>query len=270
MASSSGDGELGRLGASGRTPRAVACASAASPGLALALGGLGGFAIWSLIEASNCCRCASWPWIDERCAARSATTSGLCRARALQLDLALFTAVRNVLHLAEHTRVLPRDAIHRFEPVQQVVERAGAEHDLECASLAPVHVERDEPGREVRLRVLQARARDHEMARVRHSGPTWIWSSSTFAWLSASIACSSLAVDRLDLGEDVLRLGPLRVDVRIGGSGIDGGRRNGQEEGRQQREDRRCLARALSGSRCLPLDTHGNPVGARTVTSGAP
>ena len=46
-----------------------------------------------------------------------------------------------------------------------------------------------------------------------------------------------LPVDLLDLVEHVLRLRPLRVDVRVGGGGLDGGQGNGHENRRQERED---------------------------------
>jgi hypothetical protein len=50
-----------------------------------------------------------------------------------------------------------------------------------------------------------------------------------------------LRVDRLDLVEHVLGLGPLRVDIRLGGGGPDGRQGHGHDNRRHEREDRRRL-----------------------------
>src|SRR5687768_15527565 len=80
-----------------------------------------------------------------------------------------------------------------------------------------------------------------------------------------------LRVDLLDLVENVLRLSPLRVDARISGGRVDGRQSDGHGNGRQEREDRRRLSLARAGYvATFRSSSRGTPVGARSVTSGAP
>ena len=178
-------------------------------------------AIWSLIDESSRWRSASWPSIDCRCAARSATTCFCAALARLSRDAALLDLLAEALHLAEHARVLGGDAVDGVEAVEEVVDRLGAEQDLERARVAASDVQRDEPlGEMASGRSSGWRARSPGGARSSAARPR-SGRASRSRGCSASIACAELRVDLLDLREDALRLGLLRRDARVGGGGPD-------------------------------------------------
>ena len=92
---------------------------------------------------------------------------GLGRVGAVETKLPLLDFGAEALHLTQHARILARHALDRVEPVEQVVEGHRPEQHLERVPLAAVDVERDEPRRQVGLRVPQARPGDRQMTRVR-------------------------------------------------------------------------------------------------------
>ena len=189
--------------------------------------------------------------------------------RALEAALPLDHLRPEALDLAEHACVLGGDAIDRVDPVEEVVDRLGAEDDLDRAPVAAVLVQRDEALGEVHLRPLEARPRDRQVLRVRLQvglDPVEL----DVREVVRLDRVRELPVDLLDLGEDALRLRALRGDGRIGGGGSHGRQRDGHEKCRQQREDQRRLSGARADYASFRPNTRGNPVGARSVTSRAP
>ena len=195
---------------------------------------------------------------------------GLRRASAVETNLPLLDLAAEVLHLTQDARVLVRHPFDRVHPVEQVVERFRAEQHLESVPLAAVDVERDEPCRKVGLSTAQARLRDSQMARVRLQVGVDLVELDVGEVVRLD-RMRELPVDRLDLFEHVLGLRLLRLDVRVSRGVLDRGQGNGHENRRQEREDRRRLALGRADYvvtfRSTPQDT---PLGARSVTSGAP
>ena len=188
---------------------------------------------------------------------------------ALEPPLALDRLCAEALDLPEHARVLRGNAIDGVDPVEQVVDRLGREDDLERAAAAAALVERDEARRQVRLSGLETRSRDRQMVGVRPQltlDPVEL-DVREVVRLDRK---RQLPVDLLDLGEDALRLGLLRRDGRIGGRGSHGCQRDGHEKCRQHHQDQRRLSRARADYAFSRSTTRGSPVGARSVTSGAP
>jgi hypothetical protein len=66
------------------------------------------------------------------------------------------------LDLAEHARILGRNAVLRLDPAQNVVQRAGAEQNLEGRVGAPGDVDRDQAVRQRGLRAAQVSLGDGE------------------------------------------------------------------------------------------------------------
>ena len=120
------------------------------------------------------------------------------------------------------------------------------------------------------LRIAQARLGDRQMPRVRFQ----VGIDRVELHVGEVVGLDSeleLRIDLLNLVEDVLCLGLLRVDARIGGGRVDGRQSDGQGNGRQEREDHRRLSLARAGYvATFRSSSRGTRVGARSVTSGAP
>jgi hypothetical protein len=220
-----------------------------------------------LIVDRSRCRSASWPSIPLRRLVRNDLHLRLLRALESALPLDHLRA--EALHLAQHACVLLGHTIDGVEAVQQVVDRLGAEDDLDRAPVAAVLVERDEALGEMRLGCLEARARDRQVARVRLElalDPVELHVREVVGLDRVR----ELAVDLLDLRQHALRFRTLARDRRIGGGRLHGRQGNGHENGREKREDRRRLARARADYGAFRPNSCGTPVGARSVTSGAP
>ena len=121
----------------------------------------------------------------------------------------------------------------------------------------------------MRLRVLQAGARDREVSRVRLQLP--VDAVELDVREVVLLYCVlELPVDLVDLLQDALRLRALLVDVRIGRRGSHGRQGRDDQKCRSQSDERRCLSRLRPNHVLVNSGTRGNPVGARAVTSRAP
>ena len=145
---------------------------------------------------------------------------------ALALDELLERA-----HLADHLRVLRRDPVRRVEAVQDLVQTLGAEDDVQRGVVAVPRVERDEPCRERQLSVLQVGLGDLQLVPVLLLLELDLAEAPVGAVEGLDRALQ-LAVDRVDLSEDLLCLRLLRCD----GAGI-GGRCASDQESRCKRND---------------------------------
>jgi hypothetical protein len=87
--------------------------------------------------------------------------------RVLEPALPLLDLGAEAGHLLEHERVLLRDPVDRVHAAEHVVEARRAEQNCERGILAVVHVELDDPSRELTLRALEALLRDREALCVR-------------------------------------------------------------------------------------------------------
>jgi hypothetical protein len=133
--------------------------------------------------------------------------------------------------LADHLRILRRDAARGVEPVQDVVEALGAEDDVDRRVVAVGRVDGDEARRERDLRVLQVRPCNREVVAVLPLLELDLPEVPVGAVVRLDRSLE-LVVDRRDLVKNLLCLRLLRRD----GAGV-GGRRAGGDQSRTQCDD---------------------------------
>ena len=125
------------------------------------------------------------------------------------------------LHLAEHLRVLARDAIDRVEAVDQILEARRAEEELERRGRLAADVEVAQPAGEAILRDAEVRPRDLHLPPV-HAELRLDLAELHVRGVVRLDGLLELRVERLDLLEHLPRLGLLRVDPRVGERGNGG------------------------------------------------
>jgi hypothetical protein len=131
-------------------------------------------------------------------------------------------------HLADHLRVLRRDAAGGVEAVEDLVEVLRAEDDVERRAVRVGRVDRDETRRERGLRVLQVRRRDLQVVAVLELLPLDLAEAPGGAVVGLDRPLE-LIVDLADLRENLLGLRALASD----GAGI---RRRRADDDRSRRK----------------------------------
>src|SRR5919204_2309742 len=134
--------------------------------------------------------------------------------------------------LPRHLRVLAGDAVDGLDPVQEVVEAARAEEHLERRVLVVRGVDGDDPSRQRRLGVPEARLRDAEL----EAGALLVALDAGELDVRRVVRLDRLLevdVEAIDLCEDLPRLALLRRDRGVGGR-----RACGCQEGRKGDDER--------------------------------
>ena len=169
----------------------------------------------------------------------------LGRARTGQIRAPLLDLLAELRHILENLRILVPDTLHHVEAPEEIVEALGPENDLDRTAAVAVHVQSPQPVRDVHLRSAEALLRDNEMPRVR------VEIGVDLLQLHVRVVVGldrllELRLRRLDLGENRLRLCPLRRDRRIG--------RRRRDDGQYRKADHRKgedFGRSLSRSRTI-------------------
>ena len=155
----------------------------------------------------------------------------LSRVRAPQLGLLLHDVPLEGPDLPHRLRVLARDAVHRVDSVQEVVEAPRAEQDLERRVLRVRRVDPDEPRRERRLGVAEVRLRDVEL----EAGALLVALDTGELDVRGVVRLDRALeadVQAVDLRQDLPSLALLGRDRGVGGSRTHGGEecRKGDDE----------------------------------------
>ena len=145
-------------------------------------------------------------------------------------------------HLGEHLGVLVGDAVDGVEIAEEVVEAPRTEQHVERRVLVVGRVERDEPGGQALLSMLEVAARDREIVAV-HLLVVLDLAEPVPRPVVRLDLQPELLVDLVDLGEHGLGLRLLRADRRVGGR-----RAYDQQSGREADEQQWRLSRPGSNA----------------------
>jgi hypothetical protein len=149
-------------------------------------------------------------------------------ARLLECGFALSDLRPEATHLIDDPRVLSRKPVDGVDAIEEVVEARSSEEDLQ-SRLVLGGVESDQTTLQERLRVREVGARNLESALVQLLGGLDVVELDV-GRVPRLDSLAEARVDRLDLSEDLLRLGLFRGDRRgAGGRGEERSRKKNEQ-----------------------------------------